>query len=499
MCGADFFGVAQRRERVGSSPRVRSRPSAAARHRQRTGIISACAEQTKISKQGFAVNGDHLRVCGADGCRLSGSAVIAGSSPRVRSRPVCVRVDGEVLGIISACAEQTPIVRLTWMTAWDHLRVCGADYRQSTGRELPVGSSPRVRSRPRPLHSVQGGGGIISACAEQTWFGCAACDVCGDHLRVCGADFNQMPDNEWDAGSSPRVRSRLGDDLHALMQGGIISACAEQTVPAARRATRGWDHLRVCGADPAIVTGIGHLRGSSPRVRSRRVRPPFRGNDLGIISACAEQTLWQCYVIRSAWDHLRVCGADEGQTGIVNGELGSSPRVRSRPRLVVNGSPPGRIISACAEQTQAPTVMVGASQDHLRVCGADCPSFDQSSYLDGSSPRVRSRPAGYTPVFDNNGIISACAEQTWIRGSGGRSSNGSSPRVRSRLERLVLLLERPVDHLRVCGADMTAILLEATVGGSSPRVRSRPGRHRRRHLRRRIISACAEQTRRPAE
>ena len=50
-----------------------------------------------------------------------------------------------------------------------------------------------------------------------------------DHLRVCGADYDPFAPRELDAGSPPRVRSRLdAEDLieHAFR---ITSACAEQT------------------------------------------------------------------------------------------------------------------------------------------------------------------------------------------------------------------------------------------------------------------------------
>ena len=46
---------------------------------------------------------------------------------------------------------------------------------------------------------------------------------------MCGADFNQMADNEWDVGSPPRVRSRLCCSEFDAFRSGITSACAEQT------------------------------------------------------------------------------------------------------------------------------------------------------------------------------------------------------------------------------------------------------------------------------
>ena len=55
--------------------------------------------------------------------------ILLGSSPRVRSRPI-------------------PLIGVQ-IGFEDHLRVCGADPDLQTGTELIEGSSPRVRSRRR--------------------------------------------------------------------------------------------------------------------------------------------------------------------------------------------------------------------------------------------------------------------------------------------------------------------------------------------------------------
>ena len=53
------------------------------------------------------VNGDHLRVCGADLGSSHSASAPAGSPPRVRSRLVVLLGKLRVRGITSACAEQT--------------------------------------------------------------------------------------------------------------------------------------------------------------------------------------------------------------------------------------------------------------------------------------------------------------------------------------------------------------------------------------------------------
>ena len=194
----------------------------------------------------------------------------AGSSPRVRSRPVPTPCRGTLRGIISACAEQTLSDPFVVTLSGDHLRVCGADDASACVYLRKRGSSPRVRSRPAHHQAPAGAPGIISACAEQTgWRDCPPFRT-RDHLRVCGADALCSCDKNVGAGSSPRVRSRPARHGRPRRPSGIISACAEQTT----RGSASWrwngDHLRVCGADHSYFHHCRRSAGSSPRVRSRR-------------------------------------------------------------------------------------------------------------------------------------------------------------------------------------------------------------------------------------
>ena len=156
----------------------------------------------------YHTNWDHLRVCGADyGCQTIRNS-LTGSSPRVRSRPSRQRHRTPVLGIISACAEQTLCNRCRSLCSWDHLRVCGADNVCDGHSSAQDGSSPRVRSRRSPQFGCGLIAGIISACAEQTGRQGTSDERCEDHLRVCGADGVDRIRDVLPEGSSPRVRSR---------------------------------------------------------------------------------------------------------------------------------------------------------------------------------------------------------------------------------------------------------------------------------------------------
>ena len=127
VCGADRLMGAAVKAISGSPPRVRSRLHSIQMTSLRWGITSACAEQTAILKASNCWARDHLRVCGADQPRTASCLMPPGSPPRVRSRRQRRDERGDRTGITSACAEQTVRGSAVMMVGRDHLRVCGAD------------------------------------------------------------------------------------------------------------------------------------------------------------------------------------------------------------------------------------------------------------------------------------------------------------------------------------------------------------------------------------
>ena len=175
------------------------------------------------------MSADHLRVCGADNHAAHQSGTVKGSPPRVRSRQSIEDLSSHILGITSACAEQTYRFAIGLIGVWDHLRVCGADNPYRNNQRQMAGSPPRVRSRRRRTSRVPAVAGITSACAEQTCSLGYGESLAGDHLRVCGADSITSDKIKAGQGSPPRVRSRPDTETATANPTGITSACAEQT------------------------------------------------------------------------------------------------------------------------------------------------------------------------------------------------------------------------------------------------------------------------------
>ena len=192
-----------------------------------------------------------------------------GSSPRVRGRLRQERSKGLVARLIPACAGQTVAVASSGMAIPAHPRVCGADVSGLLYETASLGSSPRVRGRLIGGKETDRPAGLIPACAGQTSTKQAPWCWGRAHPRVCGANGPGRAEYVTGAGSSPRVRGRLGTTHPPRQLLGLIPACAGQTQCRSRVAMATRAHPRVCGADLPNAISCTRQSGSSPRVRGR--------------------------------------------------------------------------------------------------------------------------------------------------------------------------------------------------------------------------------------
>ena len=225
---------------------------------------------------------------------------------------------------------------------------------------------------------------------------------------MCGADSYVKPAVEFYEGSSPRVRGRPPRSAASSQQSGLIPACAGQT-----------NGVQIKLLEPP---------GSSPRVRGRLDLPPVDQLSPRLIPACAGQTSRGSPPILSSRAHPRVCGADPTLRQMASMSTGSSPRVRGRQGFRWGDQCRAGLIPACAGQTARRRAFPGWCRAHPRVCGADKPGCKAGQSPSGSSPRVRGRRCRQLVLADRGGLIPACAGQTDVTYQKG-DLIGAHPRV----------------------------------------------------------------------
>ena len=497
-------------------------------------IIPAHAGQTGERCRFARFQPDHPRACGANDGLHAIHAEPVGSSPRMRGKQQRGGDIGRARRIIPAHAGQTESNQHAHDAVTDHPRACGANPGLEGPRAWYYGSSPRMRGKRAETVTVRGVSRIIPAHAGQTQSRQSQRPEHADHPRACGANRNTRIPTASAAGSSPRMRGKLGDPGGGVAGVRIIPAHAGQTSPATRPAGRAPDHPRACGANTLRRWVMPSRSGSSPRMRGKqrtghRVQAARR-----IIPAHAGQTkpAWHRSLMPS--DHPRACGANSGQPQTGGDDFGSSPRMRGKPAARSRRVMRVRIIPAHAGQTSAAARAGWSRPDHPRACGANVLTLHLHHAASGSSPRMRGKRLDFKGFELKSRIIPAHAGQTtttgacdaatkdhpracganakWLRSC--PAPSGSSPRMRGKLadETAVVTASRIIpahagqtntsvfslacatDHPRACGANVISGRLRHASGGSSPRMRGKLHQVQRATYADRIIPGHAGQT-----
>ena len=186
--------------------------------------------------------------------------------------------------------------------------MCGEHCHWLSVEVTPLGSSPHVRGA-RRLWSVFGSvTGIIPACAGSTRSTTARSPGIRDHPRMCGEHWQCPPKPAWSSGSSPHVRGAPIRRWFSRWTKGIIPACAGSTDASSRSTATSRDHPRMCGEHLDAEFMLASTSGSSPHVRGARWPHLHAIVESGIIPACAGST--SVFRVRFAMqgDHPRMCG-----------------------------------------------------------------------------------------------------------------------------------------------------------------------------------------------
>ena len=353
----------------GSSPLARGTPVCVDLFDGCEGIIPACAGITESTLTWLGATGDHPRLRGEHAASDRRHQEREGSSPLARGTPGGIRTLGDHTGIIPACAGNTPRPRPTSPGSRDHPRLRGEHDTAGPATSPSGGSSPLARGTPPILGERVVAVGIIPACAGNTPTRCSACAWCRDHPRLRGEHMLAAVLAAWWLGSSPLARGTRRVHPRRGRACGIIPACAGNTPGCHTSASGSRDHPRLRGEHTFIWYPHYDGTGSSPLARGTRDLRVAGEGAAGIIPACAGNTSRSAPSCRGTRDHPRLRGEHGSSGGSEAAVAGSSPLARGTlPSGSEMNDDPG-IIPACAGNTLQPSNARRRGWDHPRLRG----------------------------------------------------------------------------------------------------------------------------------
>ena len=174
------------------------------------GIIPADAGNTEGKRWKNTGTKDHPRGCGEHPPVSVSKREREGSSPRMRGTPPGVNHQARARRIIPADAGNTSDELDINLATKDHPRGCGEHASGSTSSREDCGSSPRMRGTHRHFRVLARPVGIIPADAGNTTPAVRSLSNPRDHPRGCGEHCIALPVMSTGSGSSPRMRGTHG-------------------------------------------------------------------------------------------------------------------------------------------------------------------------------------------------------------------------------------------------------------------------------------------------
>ena len=275
-----------------------------------------------------------------------------GSSPLARGTQRVGLYLNAHQGIIPACAGNTQCPECRVCRYGDHPRLRGEHHSVHESQNSLSGSSPLARGTRGLHHRGVHSGGIIPACAGNTLYAIWSPMEYEDHPRLRGEHICSALLFLILEGSSPLARGTLKIQGPLLKCSGIIPACAGNTHSCTLYMVASEDHPRLRGEHLGVAWNSSQRSGSSPLARGTREPLPRTALSAGIIPACAGNTLSERGADAPMWDHPRLRGEHLAKRRDYTNDLGSSPLARGTPRAEPPEASADRIIPACAGNTR---------------------------------------------------------------------------------------------------------------------------------------------------
>ena len=168
MCGEKTNTSGSAGAGGGSPPRVRGKAQNLRNLFCQCGITPACAGKSQHWTSVGSNPEDHPRVCGEKASAAVNRRQIMGSPPRVRGKVSAQNSLKSAKRITPACAGKSFPRRARHGCRWDHPRVCGEKTWTDTISEILSGSPPRVRGKGRPPFGSASARRITPACAGKS-------------------------------------------------------------------------------------------------------------------------------------------------------------------------------------------------------------------------------------------------------------------------------------------------------------------------------------------
>ena len=302
----------------------------------------------------------HPRSRGENGEGAWAQGLFGGSSPLTRGKPRMGPREVAPVRLIPAHAGKTAAWLDGLGVPGAHPRSRGEN--PPTGKliGLCTGSSPLTRGKRKAENGERVLGGLIPAHAGKTRAGAVIAARAGAHPRSRGENMQKAAEGAGRSGSSPLTRGKHGLGQVTGLGDRLIPAHAGKTTRTSRPRSRQSAHPRSRGENASINPRATRGYGSSPLTRGKLGRDLHARLDVGLIPAHAGKTMATADPSPSVVAHPRSRGENEIMTKRCNVCQGSSPLTRGKPHLARQPPQSGRLIPAHAGKTvrSLPTALI---------------------------------------------------------------------------------------------------------------------------------------------